>query len=632
MRKRPILQACALLGLAITVPTPAARSQELPKSGVAGYDFVYATSPGGSSRLFTVNTFRSLGPIPIGPAVSGVPSRWAHRRRTLGALETAIASPERGVFLTPMGSAVGNGAIHFVDARVGVLTSLTPTGNPAAYDLLAVPPLKYVFSAEDAGTGDTILRGYSYATPGVLTPLTPASILLGGRPAAHVNRIGFDAATNQLHVPTDLGIHVLDIAAAPPQMAASTFHSTAPGIVTTNPTSYTHGGQTVWVVGTSMFDASNPPKPVEAGLFTYTAASIVHSTTFGVVPSAPAKRWVPAVGTEELAVVSDGTDAYVYYLLREPPPGTFFIKPSAVGVVRTIGNAAPVAGTILLPDTVGEPFSIPTVSGSRVAFEASFGEPFTSSPPGGGEVVSVIYTPLDPLGASSVNGVLGVPAPLGGRISTKGMDRPIWTRDGTRVMAATSHFAGAPNPTVPGLEVLDVPADHVIDQYTSSHTVLANNPFPNQSIVMPSAFDPRLPGGGAIFAGLSFFGNVFNQGVASLVAPASGEIGQMQIDPTGFVQSTAIPDFPAILPPSFHDANGSLVPVPGNFGARRTTFNVAPAFGFDGLVMTAAMEDEVLVQRTGTNVRAALGLAIPVDTIHVPLPAGWITTSEFHSF
>lgn len=632
MRPPSFLRATALLGLALSLSSPPTHSQELPKSGIAGYDFVYATSPGGTSRLFTVNTFRSLGPIPIGPTVASVPSRWAHRRRTLGALETAITSPERGVFLTPMGTAVGNGAIHFVDARVSVLTSLTPTGNPAAYDLLAIPSLKYVFSAEDAGTGDTILRGYSYAAPGVLSPLTPASILLAGRPAAYVNRIGFDAAANQLHVPTDAGVHILAVAAAAPQMSAVTFHSTAPATVTTNPISYTHSGQTLWAFGTSIFDGSNPPKPIEAGLFTYTAASVVDSTTFGAVPTAPSKRWVPAVGTEELAVVSNGVDSYVYYLLREPAPGTFFIKPSAVGVVRTIGNAAPVTATILMPDTVGEPFSIPSVSGTRVAFEASFGEPFTSSPPGGGEVVSVIYTPLDPLGASSVNGVLGVPAPLGGRISTKGMDRPIWTRDGSRVMAATSHFAGAPNPTVPGLEVLDVPADHVIDQYTSSHTVLANNPFPNQSIVMPSAFEPRLPGGGAIFNGLSFFGNVFNQGMASLVAPASGEIGQMQVAPAGYVQSPAIPDFPAIFPPTFRDANGSLVAVPASFGARRTTFNAAPAFGFDGLVMTAAMEDEILVQRTGTNVRAALGLAIPIDTIHVPLPAGWITTSEFHSF
>jgi hypothetical protein len=410
------------------------------------------------------------------------------------------------------------------------------------------------------------------------------------------------------------------------------FHPTAPGTVTTNPTSYTHGGQTRWVIGTSLFDLANPPRPLEAGVFTYTSTSVVDSTFFGTVPTAPSKQWVPAVGTEELAVVSNGVNSYVYYLLREPPPGTFFIKPSAVGVVRTIGNTAPVTGTILMPDTVGEPFSIPSVSGTRVAFESSFGEPFTSLPPGGGEVVAVIYTPLDPLGASSMNGVLGVPAPLGGRISTKGMDRPIWTRDGTRVMAATSHFAGAPNPTIPGLEVLDVPADHVIDQFTSSHTVVANNPFPNQSIVMPSAYEPRLPGAGAIFNGLSFFGNVFHQGMASLVAPEFGEIGQIQMDPAGFVQSGAIPDFRAILPPNFRDANGSLVLVPGNFGARRTTFNALPAFGFDGLVMTAAMEDEVLVQRTGTNVRAALGLALPVDTIHLPLPAGWITTTEFHSF
>jgi hypothetical protein len=609
-----------------------ASAQELPSSGVTGYDFFYATSPAGASRLYGVNVHRWAVPIKFGLQVNAVPSRWAHRRRTLGALETEIASPMRGVFLTPMGDAPGNGKIHLVDLRSGTHSVLMSTGNPASYDLALVKSLQYVFCAEDDGAGHTLLRGFSYATPGTLMPLSPATLTLPGSPAAYVNRIGVDEDTFELHVATAAGIQVAFVSAFAPQMSLGPFHSTAPAAPTTNPTRFDLAGQATWIIGTSTFTSGGAVEPLEAGYCAWTANSILGSGSFGSVPTAPGKRWVPAVGDEELAVVGNGSSAYVYYLLREPPPGTFYIKPSAIGVVRFSGLTAPVHSTLPMPDDVGEPFAIPTVSGTRVAFESSYGPPFNFNPPDGGEKISIVYTPLDPLGASTPFGSLGVPAPLGGRISTKGMDRPIWSPDGLRVMAATSHFPGAPNPGVPGLEVLDVPAGVALTAFVGPHTVTPNMPFPNQSIVFPGAFRPRDPTAASAFNGLFFYGNVFNGGLASLAATTYGEIGQMQFDPLGFTQSTSIPDFPAILEPTFNDVFGSTTPIPGNFGARRTSFNFAPRDGIDGLTMIAAIDSEILVQMTGIDMQAELGLATPLDPIRLALPAGWITTTEFNSF
>lgn len=630
MRVLRLARPCAA-ALLLLVALVSAYAQELPLSGVTGFDAFYATAPGGtSSQLLSVNVHRSLAPIALAPAVGAVPSRWAHRRRTLGGLETKIALGDRGLFLTPMGDSVGNGAIHMVDLRSGgtAQTALVPTGNPAGYDLAVFEDLDFVFSAEDDGAGNTVLRGFSFGTLGMLTPLNPPSLPLAGSPAAYVNRMGVDESAHFLHVPTATGVHVLAVSASAPNVSIAQFVSSGSAYPATNPARLTAGGQVQWIVGTSTFNASN--EPVAAGYLAWDATGMTSSGSFGAVPGQPGKQWVPAIGAEELAVVDDGTDAFAYYLLREPPPGTFFVKPSAIGVVRFLGATAPVADTILMPDEVGEPFSIPAVSGTRVAFESSFGPPFIADPPGGGEKISILYTPLDPLG-SGPNGTLGVPDPLGGRISTKGMDRPIWSRDGSRVMAATSHFAGAPNPGVPGLEVLEVPADVPVDEYTGPRTTIPNVPFPDQSIVFPSTFLPRVPGLASSLANLSFFGNVFHHGMASIALAPFGDVGQLQLDVNGFTQPSAVPGFPSIIPPVFLDATGSTEPVPATFGARRTAFNYAADVGLTGLTMSAAIGDEVIVQRTMTNLLATFGLGTAVDAIHVPLPQGWMTTTEILS-
>ena len=54
----------------------------------------------------------------------------------MGALETSITIAEPLIALTPMGDAVGNGAIHVVDLSSGSVTAdfLVATANPAAYE------------------------------------------------------------------------------------------------------------------------------------------------------------------------------------------------------------------------------------------------------------------------------------------------------------------------------------------------------------------------------------------------------------------------------------------------------------------------------------------------------------------
>jgi hypothetical protein len=609
----------------------AAAAQELPPSGVSGLDLVYATGPGGNSQLYGISLSSLGAPMPIGGLVGAVPSRWAHRRRTLSALETAITFAPPLTVMTPMGDAVGNGAIHFVDARVNpIVASLVPTGNPAAYDLALDESLQFVFSCEDDGSGGTKLRGFSYATPGQLVPLNPSSITLVGSPAAYVNRIGVDAAAHSLHVPTVNGVHVVNISAAAPQMSAVAFYSQHTFSPTTNPTSFLRSGVRTWVMGTARFSAGGAA-PVESGFMTWTDSLFVSSGSFGIVPATPSKLWVPAVGAEELAVVGDGLTAYIYSLLREPEPGTFFVKPAGVGVVKFLGSAAPAISTILCPAKSGEPFGIPAVFGARVAFESSFGQPFWSTPPGGGEVINIIYTPLDFLGSLTPDGLLGVPAPLGGRISTKGMDRPIWSRDGKRVFASTSYFTANPSVGMPGIEVLDVPTNVAVTEFTSPHTVVANTTFPNQTIVFPTSFEPRVPQLASALAGFSFYGSVFHDGLASIMAAPFGEIGQKQIQSPVFVQSTDIPNFRSVLPAKFNDAVASTVNIPNHFGARRTAFNLYPDASIFGLTMSAAMHDKVYVQPSGYNFYGILGFLPPLAPFQVPLPAGWITTSEFTS-
>ncbi|MFH0946331.1 MAG: hypothetical protein V2A76_14115 [Planctomycetota bacterium] len=620
--------ACKSLLLLVLLATPSL-AQELPLSGTNGLELVYASSTAGVSQPYAVAPQYSTSPVPIGPAVNAVPSRWAHRRRIQGALEVQILYVQPGVFMTPMGNAVGNGSIHLIDGRAGLpITSLLfPTGNPAGYDLAVDESLKYVFAVEDAGNGTTTLRGFSFGTVGNLLPLNPPTLTLSGPPAAYVNRIGVEEEADTLHVPTTLGVHVIQLAASSPQMSTVQFASSAPAAPTTNPARFNRAGGVSWVIGTSQFDVAGAP--TEAGWLCWDKTGAMESDSFGLVTSNPTKTWVPSVGTEELAVVSNDLDTYVYYLLREPPPGAFYIKPAAVGVVKMLGAAAAVTSIIDCPDDCGEPFATPAVSGTRVAFESSMGPPFINTPPDGAEKINIIYSPLDPLGAGTADGLLAVPGPLGGRIDVRGMDRPIWTHDGTRVVACTSHFSGIANPAVPGIEVLDVPATVAVNAYTSPHVVVQNPTSPYRSIIFPSIFSPRDAAAGSILSGMSFVGNVFRDGMASILTAPFGELGQKQVEL--FSNPSGVPNFPRILPPTFDDPNGSLISIPSLYGARRTSFNLIPNIGINGLVMSAAIRSEILLQPTGSNHLATIGIGVSAQPIRFALPTGWVTTTEFLS-
>jgi hypothetical protein len=631
----PIRALAASSAIACLVVS-ALHAQELPKSGTYGVDLVYATDPAtNTSQLYFVDAI-SQSALPLGNAFTGVPSRWAHRRRTLGALETSIELAEPFVVMTPLGDAAGNGAIHFLDARTGSILAdfVVATGNPAGYDLALFPPLQMAFTAEDDGAGGTTLRGFSYATAGAFTALNPPTLTLPGTPSAYVNRIGVDLASQTLQVPTVLGNQIVQLAAASPQMALGTFVAAGSHPPTTNPIAFDRPDGRIWIVGTSAFDFAG--NPTESGFLAWKVdGSQSWSDVFGIIPGRfPMRSYAPAVGAEELAVVSDGTDAWVYSLLRDPDPSSAFVRAAAVGVIRFLGNVDPAVSKLIGPGRMGEPFAIPTVWNGRVAIESSEGPPWWATPPGGSERISIVYSPLDPLGAATQDGVLAVAGPLGGRVSCKGMDRPLWARDGSGVFATTSNYSGAPNPGSPGIEFLPVSATVTVDNRTLAALVVGNLNGTDQSITLGSSFDPDDATRGAVLDGISLCGTVFHDGLGSALEYKDGRklIGQKQVHAPKFVQSTKIPEFPAIFPPTFDDATGSLVPIPDTMGARRTTFDFHPGLGLIGLTMVAAMGDVVYVQPTGYDMLAALGLVPSLDPLPIALPTGWITSSEIRSW
>lgn len=631
MRPHPIGLVTVFFCLVVSGPLQA---QEMPLSGTRGFDLVMATSPAGVSQLYALQLGSSPTLLPLGAPVNAVPSRWAHRRRTLGALETAMVFLEEGLVLTPMGSGLGSGGIHLVDLRAGSASLVAPTGNPPAYDLAVSEALGFVFAASDNGVGGTVLRGFSYGTPGQLLPLSPPSLTLMGAPAAGVSRIGISTDGLRLWVPTTAGIVRVELGSTAPHWSVGATYLSGTNVPATNPTSFERNGVTTWICGTSIFQSGVLPSA--AGFFACDATGATSSGVFGIIPGlTPLRSYVPAAGTTELAVVSNGTNTYAYFLLRDPSPTAFFLRPSAVGVVRFLGASPPVVSKIIYPNEGGEPFAIPTVSGTRIAIESSQGPPFSFSPPDGGEPIGILYTPLDPLGAGTPDGVLSIAAPFGGRISTRGMDRPIWSRDGEHVIGSTSHFQGAPNPGMPGLEVLNVPAGIRVNFFQSPFTVVPSLTAPTQSIVFPASFVPNDPAAASFLDGLTVVGAVFNDGFRSLLLTPFAEIGQFQQRAVPFVLSAAIPNFPSVLPATFNDVQASNVPVPARFGARRTTFNLVPGTGLLGLAMTAAVGDRLYVQPTGVNVFATLGLfpgVTSVQPLEVALPAGWITSSEWISY
>jgi len=631
-RARCISAAIALVGaLASTLSlasVPAA--QGLPLSGCGGLDLVYGTDPSGNSQLYALALQLAAKPLPIGAPVTAQPSTWLHRRRALSAQEPAILQPEPLVLMTPMGDALGNGAIHLVDARGGFppVSTLVSTGNPASYDLIHHPALQQVFALEDAGAAGSRLRGFSYATPGQLTPLNPASLLLPGRPCASVTRIGLDETGRRLMIATSLGIQVVTIAASAPQMVSQNFQATSFGAPVTNPARVQIGSQQWWVVATASFNGAS--EPVAGGLHVWNTGPVLEQS-FGQ-PIGSSKFWTPALGQTELAVIGDAARADVYVLLREPLPGTLFVKPGALAALRFEPSAAPVLALEPLTSFSGEPFGNASVQGTRLAFFSQFGPPFSFLTPHGGSTLNLVYSPLDPLGAGTPLGLLAVPAPYGGRIDPRGCDRPLWSRDGRSVAATTSDIPGEPSNGQPGIELLQVPDDVPVSGLQSPHTLVQVAANTQQSYVLPARFDPRFPSLANALANYSAVGTGFSEGVAAALLTPKSELGQIEEVGAALTLPTSVPVFPNQLPAAFEDASGGSTLIPEAMGARRASFNLYPNLGLLGLTMLVADGNKLILQPTGYNALSKLGLFPKLPPIPFALPAGTTTSSEVLAF
>jgi hypothetical protein len=622
------LAVLALASAALSAsPVPA---QGLPLSGCGGLDLVYGTDGSGNSQLYALALQLAAKPLPLGAPVAAKPSTWLHRRRALSALEPSILQPEPLVLLTPMGDALGNGAIHLVDARAGFppVSTLVSTGNPASYDLVHHPALRQVFVLEDAGAAGSVLRGFSYATPGQLTPLNPPSIQIPGRPAASVTRIGLDEVGRRLMIASSLGIQVVNIAASAPQMVPQNFQATALGAPVTNPARVQIGTQQWWMVATASFDGSSAP--VNGGCYVWNTGPVLEQS-FGQ-PVGSSKFWVPALGQNELAVVGNATRADVYVLLREPPPGTLFVKPGALAALRFEASVAPAFALEPLTSFSGEPFGNASVQGTRLAFFSQFGPPFSFLTPDGGSTLNLVYSPLDPLGAGLPLGLLAVPAPYGGRIDPRGCDRPLWSRDGRSVAATTSDVPGVPSNGQPGIELLHVPADVPVSGLQSPHTLVQVAPDSQQNYVLPARFDPRFPSLANALANYSAVGTGFSEGVAAVLLTPKSELGQIEEVGAALSLPIAVPSFPNQLPLAFEDATGPSSLIPALMGARRASFNLYPNLGLLGLTMLVADGNTLILQPAGYNALAKLGLFPKLPPIPFALPAGSTTSSEVYAF
>lgn len=620
--------AIALAGAgSLASPTAA---QGLPLSGCGGLDLVYGTDPSGNSQLYALGLQLAAKPIPLGAPVDAQPSTWLHRRRALSAQEPAILQPEPLVLLTPMGDALGNGAIHLVDARAGFppVSTLVSTGNPASYDLIHHPTLRQVFVLEDAGALGSRLRGFSYATPGQLTPLNPATLQVPGRPAASVTRIGLDETGRRLMIATSLGIQVVTINSAAPQMVPQNFQATSIGGPVSNPTRVQIGSQQWWMVATASLDGGG--EPIVGGCYVWNTGPVLQQN-FGH-PIGSSKFWVPALGQTELAVIGNANRADAYVLLREPQPGTLYVKPGALAAMRFEPGFTPELELEALTSFSGEPFGNASAQGTRLAFFSQFGPPFSFLTPDGGSTLNIVYSPLDALGAGTPLGLLAVPAPYGGRIDPRGCDRPLWSRDGLSVAATTSDVPGVPSNGQPGIELLQVPEDVPVSGLQSPHTLVHVAPDSQQNYVLPARFDPRFPSLANALANYSAVGTGFAEGVAAVLLTPKSELGQIEETGAALVVPRFVPIFPNQLPLAFEDATGGSTLIPEPMGARRASFNLYPNLGLLGLTMLVADGNKLILQPAGYNALAKLGLFPKLPPIPFALPKGTVTSSEVLGF
>ncbi|MCA8953419.1 MAG: hypothetical protein KDE27_28155 [Planctomycetes bacterium] len=613
------------LAFALVLTPLVAVAQEIPRSGSNGIDAFVVTTPTGTSELYAG---RLLQPF-LTFNLPAPPSRWAHRRRHMAALETEIAIDRTHLVLAiPTGDQSTNGGVSFFDFRAPGFPIHMPATAPAAYDALLLEGNQYALVAADDGQGRTVVDLYDYSMPG----LTPArvSLPLQGIPAAGVTRLVATANESHVLVATEAGVHILAVGPMPSPLTPVAFLPTAPRSPAGNIALFTRLNAPHCAVITSDFGSND--RPLDAEILSFDLNGIFVTTPVGNVPNTnPAKPYVPAAGFHDPGVVEVAGIAYVAFLLRERDPGTYFTKPAGVGV---IGFGMPNEPTFAIPQTTaaaGEPFEEVAVHGTRIAFMTG-GDPYWwPAPAGGSERLNVLYTPLDPLGAGTIGGVIGSAGPLGGRIGTEVTDRPLWTHDGARLFATSSNFPGAPNPGLAGSEFVDVPETRVLNEVQDHCLTMIplGDQVSERAYGLPTRLDPiDIPA--AMFGGFTMFGQFIQSAAHAIVLPeaAFGWIGLREFTTHFLLRDTNIPLFP-VTPRVYRDQGVPTVQPPPSYGARRAAFNLLahqPSMPLVYLLQIA--DDKAIYDAAGFNL--SFGPQIPL--LEVALPAGSRTSTEILSF
>ncbi|MEZ5990405.1 MAG: hypothetical protein R3F30_15075 [Planctomycetota bacterium] len=529
------------------------------------------------------------------------------------------------VLFVPLGDSASNGALAVVDFRSTFRLTEVAMTSPTHYEPLVVPARSFVLHAGDDGNGKTVLEVVSYVGPGA--PAQKVFVLpLDGSPAGGVTRMLLSG--DRVLVPTTAGIHVLKPGTGSTVYESQAVIKTGTRSPITDVVSFPSGSSTLHACMTCDFDSND--RPLDAVVTAFDETGKTWSLPAGNVPNtSPPKSYVPAAGFHEPGVVTKGGISYVGFLLREREPGTGFTKPAGVAVAGFGMPGEPTFGIAQTLPQSGEPFAEIAVNGTRMAFMTSQSPKWWPQPLGGSEVLNILYTPLDPVGANTVAGVVGTAGPLGGRIGIEVTDRPLWSRDGRNLFVTTVNYPGAPNPGKAGSELLTVPSDRAINPTLDPMTTLLElrDQTTERAYGLPTAFEPwDLPA--AAFGEATFFGQFTQTAAHAVFVPhkVSGQLGTRTLTHRKLPRDTNIPGFPAIPPRTFDDVNGSIVAPPKTYGARRSGFNLwTRTNSLLATYLVQADGDELIYQISGID---TLGFGVQFPVVPIPLATGSVTTTE----
>ncbi|GEM_PF-6591741 len=609
------LSLCAGIGFA----------QEVPRSGTWGLDlFALKDARGGHSLWMAsrIGTTQKLADL------SAPPSRWWNGRRHMAPEEVRILR-DGSVFILPLGDSKTNGALAVLDFRSGALRKTEiKLVSPPNYEPLLDTDRRLAVCASDSGTGDTVLECVSWSGAGGAKSL--GRVRVKGSPAGGVTRMHREG--DLCFVPTTAGVHVLRILGGSKVLEPKVFVSSGARSPVTNLAAFPSGSNRRFAILCSDFDTGDL-RPKDAAVLSFDASGNAKTHPVGNVPNtSPPKPYVPAVGFHSPGVASRNGISYVAFLLREKEPGTGYTKPAGVAV---LGAGAPTGETFCVVRTTaaaGEPFAEIAVHGARMAFMTSQSPRWWPHPKGGSERLNVLYTPLDPLGAGTLGGVIGTAGPLGGRIGVEVTDRPLWSRDGKNLFVTTVNYPGAPNPGTSGSEVLAVPDARALNPLQDPMRTLISlrDQRTERAYGLPTVFEPwDMPL--MMFGQASLFGQFAQTAAHAVLLPhkVSGSLATDTRTYRKLPRDINIPGFPAIPPRSFRDAGNRVSPPPKTFGARRASFNLwTRTNSLLATYLVQADGDELFYQTSGINL-LSFGIQVPVLT--VKLPSSSITTTEILS-